>query len=164
MLPASEAVKIFKSLFTSKGNFPNLNHTNQCSLLACLRTDNFSSFAAVHNLFTQLPDKLTDFIVAYNDATAKFYIQKSYQESEPFCISSSLTRALQQSTAEPLCSYHTTFRKNIRSAVTGTGVGEPFYQKTKEIWKFSYTLETEKLDPFTKQLPDLASPSQLTGI
>lgn len=95
MPSASEAVEIFKSLFTLKGNFPNLNCTNQCSLFACLGTDNFSSFAAVHNLLILLCDKFVDHLVAYNDATAKLCIQRSYQESEAFCIPYFLTGTLQ---------------------------------------------------------------------
>ena len=66
-----KAVKIFMSPYTLKGDFPNLNCINQRSLSACLRTDKFSSFAAVSNLFTLLPDKLTDLISVYNDAIAK---------------------------------------------------------------------------------------------
>lgn len=148
---------------TLKGDFPILNCINQRSLSACLRTDNFSSFAAVHNPFTLLPDKLTDLILVYDEANAKLCMQRSYQESEHFCISYSLARTLQQRYCRPLHSYHTTFKAKKSDQQSQEQNKKKkrdcfFKSKKEEIWKLSHTLETEKLDPFTKQLPQTYFP------
>lgn len=171
------------SPYTLKGNFPNLNciqsvcmpKNRQLQFLCCCSQpfytvawqtywSHFSlQWCQCKTLYAKELSRMRTFLqpsLSHQDTTTKVLQDPSIPIIPPLGKKKSDQQSQEQNKTNtknpPNHKKHPT--PTTKKPTTQKRGRECFFTKKEEIWKLSYTLETEKLDSFTKQLPQTYFP------